>query len=88
MKVEVCEVGLGRYKLEILGLPCPYPTLYTIKTLEEIREGEVLEVIFDNQPSTKTIQEAVIKRGHEVLSVERLNEALWRIVIKKTSPRK
>ncbi|MCS7126137.1 MAG: sulfurtransferase TusA family protein [Aigarchaeota archaeon] len=84
MNIEVCEVEPGRYVLKVLGLPCPYPTMYTIKTLEKIKEDEVLEVIFDNQPSSKTIQDAVVARGYKVLSVERLEEALWKIVVKKT----
>ncbi|MEN2974231.1 MAG: sulfurtransferase TusA family protein [Candidatus Caldarchaeales archaeon] len=84
MNIEVSEVEPGRYVLKVLGLPCPYPTLYTIKTLEKIKEDEILEIIFDNQPSTKTIQDVAVERGHKVLSVERLEEALWKIVIKKT----
>jgi len=83
MTVELSEVEPGRYILKILGLPCPYPVLYTVKTLDRMQRGEILEVIFDNQPSCETIKEAVVRRGSQVLNLERLEEALWKIIIKK-----
>jgi len=83
MTVELVEVEPKRYVLKILGLPCPYPVLYTVKTLDKIPHGETLEVIFDNQPSCETIKEAVVRRGSQVLNLERLEEALWKITIKK-----
>jgi len=83
MTVELVEVEPKRYVLKILGLPCPYPVLYTVKTLDKIQHGEILEVVFDNQPSCETIREAVVRRGSQVLNLERLEEALWKITIKK-----
>lgn len=83
MTVEFDQVESGRYLLKIIGLPCPYPVLYTLKTLDKMYEGEILEVFFDNQPSCETIKEAVTRRGSRVLNLERLEEALWRVVIKK-----
>ncbi len=83
MVVELVQLESGRYILKIIGLPCPYPVLYTVKALDKIKEGEVLEVLFDNQPSCETIKEAAIRKGCQVLTLERLEEALWKITIRK-----
>jgi len=73
----------GRYVLKVLGYTCPYPTLYTLKVLEKLSEGEVLEVLTDSQPSRKSIEEKVSEINCKVLDVEMLDNAVWRIVIRK-----
>lgn len=83
MVVELVQLESGRYMLKVLGLPCPYPVLYTVKALEKMGDGEILEVLFDNQPSCETIREAAAIRGCEVLDLERLEVALWKITIRK-----
>lgn len=85
MTVRLERVGEREFRLDVRGLVCPYPTLYTLKALNEIEEGSELEVIIDSLPSSQTVPKAASDRGHEVISVERLEGALWRIIIR---PRK
>lgn len=77
------EERSGKYILRILGYACPYPTLYTLKTLEKLEKNAILEVLTDSQPSRKTIEEKVKERGHEVINIEKLENAVWRITIRK-----
>lgn len=72
-----------QHKLDVRGYMRPYPQLMTITTLRKISPGETLEIILDNPPSYKIIQDMVKKRGHSVLAAEKLQDNVWRIIIRK-----
>ncbi len=55
------------YELDVKGYVCPHPQLYTMKTLQKIKSGDVLEVIFDNPTSEESISALIEKDGHKVL---------------------
>ena len=72
-----------RYVLDVTGYTCPYPVIYMRKAISMIKEGEILEVVFDNPPSCETIPEAAREDGHEIISFDKIGDGLWRIVIRK-----
>ncbi len=82
MSIKFEKIGEDRFLLEILGYTCPYPTLYTVKTLSKLSPGDLLEVVTDSLPSCETIPQTVEKKGHKVLSVTQIGKALWKIKIK------
>ena len=53
--------------LDLCGETCPYPPIYTLAELREMKPGEILEVITDHPPSVTNVPQAVRKEGHEVL---------------------
>jgi TusA-related sulfurtransferase len=69
-------------KLDCLGLYCPEPVFRTRMELDELRVGEVLEVVADDPAAEEDIQSLVRNLGQQVLSVGREGNAV-RIVIKK-----
>lgn len=73
----------GYYILDVKGYTCPYPQFLVLKALEKLSQGEKLEVILDNPPSYKLVQEIVKNRGHKVILAEQIRENLWRIIIEK-----
>lgn len=73
----------GGLVLDVRGYVCPYPVIYARKALARLSEGEILEVITDNPPSCENVPRAMREDGHEVLSVEPVEEGVWRIVVKK-----
>jgi len=81
--VKFARIGEKRYLLDVRGLTCPYPVIYTRKALKEIEPDSVLEVIIDNPPSCETVPAAAREDGHEVLGLERVEEGVWRITIRK-----
>jgi len=81
--VKFVKIEEGRYVLDVRGYVCPYPVIYTRKVLSRLKSGEVLEVLTDNPPSCENVPKAVSGEGHEVKSVERVGEGVWKIVIKK-----
>ncbi len=67
MAVKFEKTGDGTYMLDVCGYVCPHPQIYTKKSLEKMKEGEVLEVIFDNPSSKETITQMCEQAGHEIL---------------------
>jgi tRNA 2-thiouridine synthesizing protein A len=79
MAVKFEKKGEKEYKLDVCGHVCPYPQLYTKKSLEKIKSGDRLEVIFDNPSSGETITQFCEKEGHEI--VEQKEDGNKRIFI-------
>ena len=69
--------------LDIKGEVCPYTFVKTKLTLETMESGEVLEIITDHQPASVNIPRSLKGEGHEVLSVDEMEESRWRILAQK-----
>jgi len=65
--VKLTQKGNGLYELDVKGYVCPHPQLYTVKSLEKLKPGDVLEVVFDNPSSNETITMACNKRGYKII---------------------
>jgi tRNA 2-thiouridine synthesizing protein A len=61
------KVSEGQYQLNVCGYVCPHPQLYTKKALEKMKEGEVLEIVFDNPSSGESIAAMLDITGDEVM---------------------
>jgi len=68
--------------LDVKGDVCPVPVLKTKKALEELEEGEELEVIGDYKPALENIKRFVENNGYTVVLAEETEDG-FRIVIKK-----
>lgn len=79
MATKFDKKGEGEYSLDVCGQVCPYPQLYTKKSLEKLDSGERLEVILDNPSSGETIVQFCEKDGHEI--VEQKEDGNKRIFI-------
>lgn len=54
--------------LDARGLNCPLPILRTKKTISQLNQGDVLEVVSTDPGSLKDIESFCIQTGHELLS--------------------
>ncbi|UCH53602.1 MAG: sulfurtransferase TusA family protein [Pseudomonadota bacterium] len=61
------KVSEGQYQLDVCGYVCPHPQLYTKKALEKIKDGEVIEILFDNPSSGESIAAMLDTTGDEVM---------------------
>lgn len=77
---KICD---NKYVLDLRGYVCPYPVIYTIKVLNELKGGNLLEVIIDNPPSCETIPRAVRDKGYSVVSIKRMAQGEWKIIIRR-----
>ncbi|MEM0439958.1 MAG: sulfurtransferase TusA family protein, partial [Sulfolobales archaeon] len=80
---SVDKIGEKLYRLDARGYMCPYPQIFTLKAIERIEDGAVLEVLIDNPLSCENVPAIARKNGHEVLSVEKIGEGEYKISIRK-----
>jgi tRNA 2-thiouridine synthesizing protein A len=66
-EVKFDKTGDTTYSLDVCGYVCPHPQLYTKKSLEKIKEGDILDVVFDNPSSKETIVQMVEAAGNDIL---------------------
>jgi len=82
MAVKFEKTGDGTYVLDVQGYVCPHPQLYTKKGMEKLKQGEILDLIFDNPSSGESIMAMCQAEGNEI--IEQKKEAgkttmRWRI---------
>ena len=69
--------------LDLKGEMCPVPLMNTMVTMKRLKEGQVLAVITNHVPSTRTIPENMQKSGYQVLGIEDLGEHTFKILIRR-----
>ena len=69
---------MGHQKLDCRGLPCPQPVLQVKQALEE--GAEQLEVLVDNEASSKNVQRFVARMGFDVQTLQ-VDESCYRLVV-------
>lgn len=69
--------------IDIRGLVCPYTFVRAKLAIEDMDVGEVLEIILDYEEASRSIPKSMEDHGQKALSVEKINDADWRLVIKK-----
>lgn len=79
--IEVRRISEGRFSLDVRGQVCPYPELLTLKALQSLSKGDVLEVILDNPPSLRDISITLKKREYRIPEVVRSDGGTWTIII-------
>jgi TusA-related sulfurtransferase len=68
--------------LDCLGLYCPEPVFKTRLELDELKVGEVLEVLADDPAAESDIRSLVKNLGQELIDVSKEDNSV-RILIKK-----
>lgn len=72
-------------ELNLKGKICPYTFIETMLTLEEMKAGEILQVIVDYPPAACDVPRSLQNEGYEVLAVQKTNETDWAIIVKNTN---
>ncbi|KRL66309.1 sulfurtransferase-like selenium metabolism protein YedF [Companilactobacillus versmoldensis] len=70
------------YFLNLEGEPCPFPAMKTVDAYDDMKDGEVIEIISDCPQSINNIPVDAKNRHHEILLVEQ-NGPTFRYVIRK-----
>jgi TusA-related sulfurtransferase len=69
--------------LDIRGEVCPYTYVKSKLALEELTDGNVLEIVVDYKPAVVNVPRSLENEGHNVIEVTQINETDWKIVVKK-----
>lgn len=70
-------------EINLKGEVCPYTFVKSKLALEEMKVGEVLKVIVDHPPAVENVPRSLENEGQKVLSVTKINNTDWHIVVKK-----
>ncbi len=57
------------YQLDMLGEPCPYPTIGMLEAMKNLKSGQVLEVLSDCAQSINNIPPDAVNHGYQVLDI-------------------
>ena len=68
--------------LDCLGLYCPEPLFQTRVNIDQIKPGEILEVITDDPAAEEDLKRFAKRTGHEIVSFEK-NDAQMKFLIKR-----
>ena len=80
--VDLLKARIVKF-VDTRGTACPYPSFETVKAMNSIDSGGVLEILTDSDESAfKSIPSVCEKRRWEFLVIEESKD-VWRIRIKK-----
>lgn len=80
--IDLLKANIAK-SVDSKGMACPYPSFESVKAMNTIKPGDVLEVLTDNDESAlKSIPSVCDKRRWEFLVLQESKE-LWRVRIKK-----
>ncbi len=79
---RIQKTGDGKFSIDVTGLACPYPQLFTLNALRDVPVGAKLEVLLDNPPSVRDIPPALEQKGYRVIDVSQTEGSRWKITVK------
>lgn len=68
--------------LDLRGTPCPINFVKTKLALEELADGQVLEIIIDEGEPCKNVPRSVKDEGHKILEAEDIGGAFRLLIMK------
>ena len=81
------EPGFDQY-LDAKGLNCPLPVLKTKLILNRMQPGEILFVEATDPHSVVDFEAYCARTGHEILSIDRVEEIIGFTISRAENPRK
>jgi len=71
--------------LDIRKEVCPYTFVKSKLELEELADGETLEILLGNSESAANVPRSLEGEGHTIEALEKPEKNLWRILVTKVS---
>lgn len=69
--------------LNLKGVMCPINFVKTKLKLEEMQDGQILELILDDGEPMQNVPRSIKEEGHKIIKVDRLDYGGFRLFIKK-----
>lgn len=70
-------------RLDLKGVSCPINFVKTKVKLEEMQDGQLLEIIIDDGEPMQNVPRSIKEEGHKIIKVEKLPDDSFRLLIKK-----
>ena len=71
-------------KLDCVGLYCPQPLFQTREKIDQLNNGDILEILADDPAAEEDIKRFAKRTGHKLLLFEK-NDGILRFLIEKTA---
>ena len=68
--------------LDLRGVVCPINFVKTKLKLEEMKKGEILEIVIDSGEPIANVPRSIKEEGHKVIKVDKVNNH-FRLLIEK-----
>jgi TusA-related sulfurtransferase len=62
---------------------CPYTFVKAKLAIEDMKVGEVLEILLDYEEASRSIPKSMYDHGQKVLKVEKINDTDWILQVRK-----
>ena len=69
--------------LDLRGVVCPINFVKTKLKLEEMKKGEILEIVIDSGEPIANVPRSIKEEGHKVIKVDKVNNH-FRLLIERT----
>lgn len=69
-------------KLDLHGVSCPMNFVKTKVALEELGEGDLIEIILDEGDAILNVPRSIKEEGHQIVKVENMGTK-FKVIIKK-----
>jgi tRNA 2-thiouridine synthesizing protein A len=79
----MAETQQSDKQIDIKGLVCPFTFVKSKLALEDLEPGQVLEILLDYEEASRSVPKSMEEQGHQVLSVEKVNDTDWVIKVRK-----
>ncbi len=76
------DINKPKRRLDCIGLYCPQPLFQTREAIDEIKIGEILEVVADDPAAEEDLKRFAKRTGHKIINFEKKGDIL-RFLIKK-----
>ena len=70
--------------LDIRGEVCPYTFVKSKLAIEQLRSGQILEIIVNHLPAVENVPRSLENEGHKILEVKNVSDEDWHIFVKKS----
>lgn len=80
--MEMLEEKIGA-SLNLKGVLCPINFVKVKLKLEEMQNGEILEIVIDDGEPMQNVPRSIKEEGHRIIKVEKLSDGSFRLLIKK-----
>lgn len=72
-------------RLDLRSVLCPLNFVKIKLQLEEMEEGQILEVVLDDGAPMRNVPRSLKEEGHRIVKVQKLEDAAYRLFVRKGS---
>ena len=73
----------AKHHLDLRGTPCPLNFVKTKLMLEQLSDGQILEIIIDAGEPIRNLPRSIKEEGHRIVSVEEYPDGAFRLLVQK-----